>query len=201
LLFAFASTTSGVPRQWAATPDRSGVNLLTDLSDESIGGIVEQVARVRRPGDVIIASIHWGSNWGYDVPKEQARFARALIDEAAVSIVHGHSSHHAKGIEVHRNRLILHGCGDFLNDYEGIRGYEAFRDDLPLMYFADVDPVTGELVALEMVALQIRRFQLARASPADADWLLGRLNQASRAFGSRLDRKPAGRFTLSWRRD
>ena len=201
VLFAFASTTSGVPRQWAATPDRGGVNLLTDLSDEGIAGIAEQMARVRRPGDVIIASIHWGSNWGYDVPREQARFARALIDGAGVSIVHGHSSHHAKGIEVHRNRLILYGCGDFLNDYEGIRGYEEFRDDLPLMYLADVDPVTGELAALEMVALQIRRFQLARASPADADWMLRRLNQVSRAFGSHLDRKPDGRFALSWRRN
>jgi len=32
-------------------------------------------------------------------------------------------------------RLILYGCGDFLNDYEGIRGYEEYRGDLALMYF------------------------------------------------------------------
>jgi len=179
----------------------AGVNLLTDLSESSIAGIVEQMARVRRPGDVVIASIHWGANWGNDVPEEQARFARALIDRAAVSIVHGHSSHHAKAIEIHCNRLILYGCGDFLNDYEGIRGYEEFRDDLPLMYFADVDPANGELVALAMVALQIRRFQLVRASQADTDWLLRQFNQVSRAFGSRLDLKPDGRFALSWRRD
>jgi poly-gamma-glutamate capsule biosynthesis protein CapA/YwtB (metallophosphatase superfamily) len=38
-----------------------------------------------------------------------------------VSIVHGHSSHHAKAIEVHDGRLILYGY-DFLNDYEGIAG-------------------------------------------------------------------------------
>lgn len=26
-------------------------------------------------------TVHWGSNWGYDVPKEHRRFAHALIDE------------------------------------------------------------------------------------------------------------------------
>jgi poly-gamma-glutamate capsule biosynthesis protein CapA/YwtB (metallophosphatase superfamily) len=30
-------------------------------------------------------------------------------------------------IEGYRDRLILYGCGDFLNDYEGIKGYEEFR--------------------------------------------------------------------------
>ena len=49
-------------------------------------------------------------------------------------------------------RLILYGCGDFLNDYEGIRGYEEFRSDLALMYFADIEPTTGNLAAFEIVA-------------------------------------------------
>ena len=47
----------------------------------------------------------------------------ALIEEAGVPVVHGHSSHHPKAIEVYEGRLILYGCGDFLNDYEGIAGY------------------------------------------------------------------------------
>jgi poly-gamma-glutamate capsule biosynthesis protein CapA/YwtB (metallophosphatase superfamily) len=61
---------------------------------------------------------------------------------------HGHSSHHTKAIEIYRSRLILYGCGDFLNDYEGIGGYEEFRDDLALMYFPDMDPTSAVLVAL-----------------------------------------------------
>ncbi len=198
VVHAFAATTSGVPRRWAASPSEAGVNLLVDLSDATITRVVNHMARSRRPGDVTVASIHWGANWGYEIPADQAHFARALVDHGAASIVHGHSSHHAKAIEVHRNRLILYGCGDFLNDYEGIQGYEPFRDDLPLMYFADVDPATGELAALDMVALQIRRMRLARASARDADWLLRRLNEAREEFGVRFDRKADGRFTLNW---
>jgi len=33
-----------------------------------------------------------------------------------VDIIHGHSSHHVKAIEVYKEKLILYGCGDFLSD-------------------------------------------------------------------------------------
>ena len=65
---------------------------------------------VRREHDVVVASIHWGGNWGYDVPRAHVRFAHWLV-EGDVDLVHGHSSHHPRPIEVYRNRLILYGCG------------------------------------------------------------------------------------------
>jgi len=49
-----------------------------------------------------------------------------------------------------------------LNDYEGIAGFEEFRGDLSLMYFADVDAADGRLRALDMTPLKIRRLQLSR---------------------------------------
>jgi len=198
LVFSFACVTSGTPRNWAATPDRAGVNLLPDLSEATVTAITQQIQEARRPNDIVIVSVHWGPNWGYEIEKSQRRFARELIDQAGISILHGHSSHHAKAIEVYKSRLILYGCGDFLNDYEGIRGYEEFRDDLPLMYFASVDPTDGDLVGLELVPLSIRRFQLTRASRDDADWLCQTLDRESRRFGARVEPTPRGRFALSW---
>jgi poly-gamma-glutamate capsule biosynthesis protein CapA/YwtB (metallophosphatase superfamily) len=200
VVFSFASVTSGVPPTWAATPDGAGVALLTEFSDESVAWIANQVRSVRRPGDMIVLSIHWGPNWGYEIPAAHRRFAHKLIEEAAVSIVHGHSSHHPMGMEVYRNRLILFGCGDFLNDYEGITGYEEFLDDLTLMYFAGVDPASADLISLEMVPLQIRRFQLVRASSQDTDWLLRTLDEQSRKLGARVVLQPDGRLALSWDR-
>ena len=35
------------------------------------------------------------------------------------------------GFEVYRDKLILYGCGDFLNDYEGIGGYQPFAATAP----------------------------------------------------------------------
>jgi poly-gamma-glutamate synthesis protein (capsule biosynthesis protein) len=64
---------------------------------------------VKQEGHIVVVSIHWGGNWGYRAPQEEIDFAHHLIDEARVDIIHGHSSHHVKGIEVYRNKLILYG--------------------------------------------------------------------------------------------
>jgi poly-gamma-glutamate synthesis protein (capsule biosynthesis protein) len=115
-----------------------------------------------------------------------------------VAIVHGHSSHHPKAIEVYQNRLILYGCGDFLNDYEGISGYEQFRDDLAVMYFADADRTSGDLVSLEMLPLQISRFRLNKISEKDAAWLHRTLDDECQKLGTRLQRAGRERLSLSW---
>ena len=67
------------------------------------------------------------------------------------------------------------------------------------MYFADLDCATGELVALEITPLQTRRFQLVRASQADAEWLARRLDDVSRGCGTRIGLAEHGRFKVSWR--
>lgn len=196
LVFAFAMASSGTPQDWAAAPGRPGVNHLPDLSEETIERIAIQVSAARRPGDVAIASIHWGSNWGYPVPDGHRRFAHALIDRAGISVVHGHSSHHPKGMEIFQNRPILYGCGDFLNDYEGISGYGQFRSDLTLMYFATIDAASGDLVSFDMKPLRIRHFRLNDATYEEAQWLQRTLDRESRHFGAAVRIVPDGRLTL-----
>jgi poly-gamma-glutamate synthesis protein (capsule biosynthesis protein) len=200
IVFAFGSTSSGIPHGWSATGRRPGVNLLRDLAPEALGQIAQQVRAVRKPGDIVVASIHWGGNWGYDIPRSQVEFAHGLVDEAGVDIVHGHSSHHAKAIEVHDGKPILYGCGDFLNDYEGIRGYEEFRDDLGIMYFADIDVGRGTLVELSMVPLKIRNFRLNRAIPADAAWLGQTLTREGERFKTRVIPDNGRALKLAWDR-
>ncbi|MBB4187181.1 poly-gamma-glutamate synthesis protein (capsule biosynthesis protein) [Sinorhizobium terangae] len=197
LVFALAAPTAGTPPSWAATGNRAGVNFLPDLTPTSASRVADHIVKMKRPRDVVVASIHWGPNWGDDIPDAQRQFAHALIDEADVSIVHGHSSHHAKAIEVYRNRLLLYGCGDFLNDYEGIRGYEEFRSDLRLMYFAGVNPANGELSALEIAPLRAHRFSLAYPSRTDVEWVAEVLNRNSRRFGTGVRQASGWRLSLS----
>ena len=186
LIFSFGSISSGVSIQWAATEDTPGVNVLPDLSRSSALKIADEIMARKKPGDLIVVSIHWGPNWGYYVSDEQTIFARTLIDKAGVSIVHGHSSHHPKAIEIYRGSLIFYGCGDFLNDYEGIRGYERYRDDLALMYFADLDPSSGGFQALKLVPLQIRNFRLCIPSWRDIKWIQQTLDGECQQFGTRV---------------
>ena len=186
LVFGFGDESSGIPPQWGARTNRAGVNLLPDRSEATVRHIAAQISAHKRKGDVVVASIHWGENWGYEISPAQREFAHGLVDLAQVDVVHGHSSHHPRPIEVYKGRLILYGCGDFLNDYEGISGYEEFRGDLTLMYFATMDPVTGQLLNLVMTPMQIRRFRLNDAQPADVRWLQAVLDRESRVLGARI---------------
>lgn len=196
LVFAAGTGDSGIEREWAAAESTSGVALLPDLSEKTVALIAERVASVKGEGDIAVLSIHWGENWGYEIPRQHRRFARKLIDLAKIDVVYGHSSHHRKGIEIYKSKAILYGCGDFLNDYEGIAGYEEFRSHLVLAYFATVDSVSGNLLRLEMAPFQIRRIRLQRATDQDAAWLSDLLTR--QALGARTSLDPRKHLILSW---
>ncbi len=188
LVFAFANADSGVPEGWAATAEHSGIELLPDYSEQTVARIAQRVSSVKQPGDVVLVSIHWGSNWGYAVPQAHRHFARRLIDTAGVDLVHGHSSHHAKGLEVYRDRLILYGCGDLINDYEGIGDPGPWRSGLALLYFPRIERATGRLLSLGMTPVQRWRLRLQRAAEADCAWLLDMLNREGREQAARFER-------------
>jgi poly-gamma-glutamate synthesis protein (capsule biosynthesis protein) len=198
LVFSLGSVTSGIPRAWAAAPGHPGVNLVHDLSVDTADRIAAQATGYRRPGDVVVVSIHWGGNWGYRIGEDERAFAHRLIETGVVDVIHGHSSHHPKAIEIHGGKLILYGCGDFIDDYEGITGHEDYRDDLVLMYLAALDSETGQLARLALVPFQIKNFRLNRPSSADVAWLRQVLDREGRQFGTRIEMGQAGTLDLSW---
>ncbi|HEY5753955.1 MAG TPA: CapA family protein [Chthoniobacterales bacterium] len=185
LVFSYGSRTSGIPKEWGASCDRPGVNLIEDTSEKMARRIGHGIRELALPGDVIVASIHWGGNWGYAIRDKEIEFAHGLIEEG-VAVVYGHSSHHVKAVEIHGDGLVLYGCGDFLNDYEGICGYEEFRSELTLMYLAAIDPGQGRLMKVRLVPMQVHRFRLNRASEADTVWLCGLLNELGAPLGTRV---------------
>jgi poly-gamma-glutamate capsule biosynthesis protein CapA/YwtB (metallophosphatase superfamily) len=102
------------------------------------------------------------------------------------------------GVEVIRNKLVLYGCGDFLNDYEGIGGHEQYRPELALMYFPELDRASGELRRLLLVPLRLRGLRLERADPAGAEWLLQTLRREGRQLGTSVAMDGSGTFSLAW---
>lgn len=183
IIFAYAHISSGVSFEEQAGENAPGINVLSGLSEREIIEIKRIVSAVRQKEDLVIFSVHWGPNWGYEIPKVFINFAHRLIDTAGIDLVFGHSSHHFKGFEVYKGKLILYGAGDFINDYEGIGGYEEFRDDLTLMYFPEIDMETKSLVGLTVVPMQIKKLQLVSPQPADIDWSLDVLRREGRFEG------------------
>jgi poly-gamma-glutamate synthesis protein (capsule biosynthesis protein) len=198
LVFSCGFESSGIGRSWAAANQRPGVHLLPDLSMASVDTLAEQVQHVKRAGDIVVVSIHWSGNWDYSIPPLQRDFAHSLIDRAGVDVVHGHSSHHVKGIEVYKERPILYGCGDLLSDYEGISGHEEFRGELGLMYFLSLEPATGRLLRFGMTPTRLQKLRINRASREEAQWLADVLNREGRPLGSRAILGEDLRLALQW---
>src|SRR5215472_18168394 len=200
VIFACGAASGGIPPGWAAAATRPGVDFLSSLTGAAADHLAARVRAARQRGDIVVVSIHWGSNWGYDVTGDQVRFARQLIDNGADPI-HGHSSHHPRPVEAYRGRLILYGCGDAIDDYEGISGNEKYRGDLRLLYFASVAADTGTLAALRMVPLQASRMRLRHASTADSQCMGAVLGRISHSFGSPISHQPDGALLLQPRAD
>jgi poly-gamma-glutamate capsule biosynthesis protein CapA/YwtB (metallophosphatase superfamily) len=186
-------SSSGIPPGWAATGRRPGVAYVPDMTDRSADRVADRVTALKGPDDIAVVSMHWGSNWGYAVDSAQIRFAHRLID-AGVDLVHGHSSHHPRPIEMYRGKLIMYGCGDTIDDYEGISTYESFRHELRLLHFASIDR-SGTV--LRMVPMRMRRMRLERAPARDAAWLHRSLADMSRIFGTCVETTADGVLTVA----
>ena len=199
IIYAFGMPSSGVFQDWLATEESPGVNVLESLSSNKLQLLKVEALALKQPGDLLVASIHWGGNWGYHVPNQQKKIARQLIDEAGFDIIHGHSSHHFKGIEVYKSKPILYGCGDFLTDYEGIRGHDEFKNELTFMYFLKMDRQNGELLELRLVPLEMRKFRLQYASPTDVQWMKAIMERECRMLGTDIKATEHNNFLLTWK--
>lgn len=203
LVFALAFGDAGTPADWAATPQRAGVAWLEAPTKDAAARWIAHIEHHCRAGDIVVASVHWGANWVERIPAAQRDFAARLVASGAIDLLHGHSSHHPLPIEVQRGRAVLHGCGDLINDYEGIGPHGHWRADLAALYFADLDRGTGALRALHVVPLRRRRLRLERADDAGRLELLALLNapQQPAIAGHVEDAAADGHWQLRWSPD
>jgi poly-gamma-glutamate synthesis protein (capsule biosynthesis protein) len=195
-VFSMGCMDAGVPPWWAASADRPGVNVVTELDDQAARRMRHAIEPWRQSRTLIVVSIHWGGNWRFEIPPAHRRFAHRMIDEAGAHVVHGHSSHHVKGVEVHHGQPILYGCGDLLTDYEGIRSHEVYRGDLSLLYLATLED-TGALARLEMVPMRMRRFRLVHADTKELRWLAMTLARCGEQLGTSVAIE-SDRLWLKW---
>ena len=123
--------------------------------------------------------------------------AHFLIDDCDIDIIHGHSSHHVQGVEVYKGKLIIYGCGDFVDDYALTPGY---RNDLSAIWQVMVEESldhTGEkslrLKQLKILPTRIERFQAQALNSGDEDfrWVNDKIAKLSHDLGTTIDRGSA----------
>jgi poly-gamma-glutamate synthesis protein (capsule biosynthesis protein) len=159
--------------RWSeARPGRPGrVYSPLDLGDRRAGRVLEAVRRLRPDVDLLIASAHWGPNWGDLLPEGGRQFGRALV-AAGADLVFGHSGHVTRGIELVGASPILHSTGDALDPYTvDPRG----RNDHGAIFTVRWDRAARRVTGLHAHPIVIRGSRVRLAPAAERPEILGRL--------------------------
>lgn len=119
---------------WAATENNGGINYINISDDDNINQVLVNLEKIKKECDILILSIHHGSNYVISIPeKTKLFFYKAL---KYVDIIHGHSAHHVLPIEKISNKYIFYSMGDFIDDYAtdiSFRGDLAFIAELSIV--------------------------------------------------------------------
>ena len=175
--------------RWAAAgPSKAGrFYSRVDLGDARAARVLASVRAARPHVDVLIASAHWGSNWGDQPPAEHRAFGRALVD-AGADLVFGHSAHVLRGVEWAGRAPILYSAGDFVDGY---RPSSRGPNQDSAIFRADWQ--VGGIPRLTAIPVVIRNGQ-ARLAPAhDAERIVARLDRLCAELGTATRRSPDGR--------
>lgn len=122
-LLAYTTDTNGL-----VAPQ--GKEYLVDVySDEKVNN---DISLLKDKVDIIIVSMHWGSEYSFDVTDEQKQIAQHLSD-LGVNIIIGHHPHVVEEIDYVGNTLVVYSLGNFLSAQVGI------------------DRLTGLMVSLDIV--------------------------------------------------
>lgn len=152
-----AATDTNEP-EWVAEEDRPGVWFVpVDVHDARARTFFERVKDMRQAVDMLIVSLHWGSNWGYEPETGHREFAHALID-AGADIVFGHSAHICRGTELYEHKPIIYSAGNFIDDYAV---NEVERNDESFMFIVEI--ADGRVEYVRMYPVVIEHFQVRLA--------------------------------------
>lgn len=153
-----------------------------------------QCSPSKQPPALKIFSVHWGPNYTWHPADKIRALAHFLIDECRVDMVHGHSSHHVQGVERYKGKIIIYGCGDFVDDYAL---NEEYRNDLGAVWRVYVKEGHGGVVLdrLEIFPTRVDKFRAMLLDFHDKDhrwvrekisWLSAELGTSVRADTGRL---------------
>jgi len=136
--------------------------------------------------DLVVASLHWGSNWETSPSPTQQAFARWLVEQG-VDVVHGHSAHVLQGVEVYQGRPIIYDAGDFVDDYIHKDGLHNKRSALFELVVTD-----GRLDELRLVPVEIENKAVSLADRDVSRWVHETIAERSEPFGTRFERTDDG---------
>lgn len=113
ITFAFLAHNdpSVVPPSYEAAPDRAGTAFTR------IDNMTAAVKEAKQQADIVIVSMHAGSEYVQTLSETQTSFARAAIDAGAEMVI-GHHPHVVQRVEEYKGKYILYSLGNFIFDQQ-----------------------------------------------------------------------------------
>ncbi len=97
------------PRPFRATEKRPGIAPLESQ------WLCAAIGAVREKADLVVVSLHWGTEDSSKVTTDQRLLARQLID-AGADLILGHHPHVLQGLEFYKRRLIVYSLANCIFD-------------------------------------------------------------------------------------
>lgn len=160
---------------WEADASSPGTRFVTVGDIEKIR---DDIIKLRKEVDILIASVHWGPNMRERPSPTFIRFAHQLLD-LGVDIFHGHSAHIFQGIEFFDRKLIMYDTGDFVDDYYVD---PVLRNDRSFFFKVEVDQ--NGIRGVELVPVLISDFQVNLSNDIET---VKRMQALSSEFGTHLE--------------
>jgi hypothetical protein len=181
------------PRDWARVPTFHFIDYTQQTRQRLKDLLTKPTTTVPA---LKVFSVHWGPNYSWQPGEEIQDLAHFLIDECHIDIIHGHSSHHIQGIQQYKGKVIIYGCGDFVDDYALVPEY---RNDLSAIWQVTVEETSDDEKPLRLSKLRtyptkIERFavRLLENREADFQWVTRKIETLSAELGTTVDSPSAG---------
>ncbi len=136
----------------------------TLIRPRTLEEITTQVSEAAALGDLLIVSVHWGSEYTHEPSTSQQAWAHAVID-AGADVVVGHHPQVLQGVETYGNGLILYSLGNFIFDQSGEDQNESVIAKIVL---------SGNERKLDLVPMRIDGFLPRKANEEEAGATLQR---------------------------
>lgn len=171
-------------KTFAAGADSPGTAWLSPAATADWAAVMApHIARARERADIVLVAVHWGANNAQRPDDAEIAAGHALIDAGADAVL-GASAHVLQGVEIYRDRPILHDAGDLLFDALSRNDSDGGVFTLEL----DHRGVTG----LRFHPLEIGFCRSLPPEPGAAAAAVARFAQKCAAFGTDLQPGPQG---------
>ncbi|MEK7139618.1 MAG: CapA family protein, partial [Patescibacteria group bacterium] len=150
--------------------------------------VAKDVAATKPPADIVIVTMHAGTEYTTQPTDQQVTFARAAID-AGADLVIGHHPHWPQIVEPYNGKWIFYSLGNFVFDQEWSRETKAGL-------ILEAQWQAKQLRQLKLIPVVIENYSTPRLATTDeAQEILQRIGVTDQViFSSPVDSPPEVRY-------